>query len=259
MIRHVDAPTGATLACEVSGSGPPLVTVHGAGSARWGFDLVRPLLEPSFTVWAYDRRGRGDSTDPPGEYAIGDEVAETVAVAAAAGDGVCLLGHSFGGLIAAAAAPLLPGLQSLVLYEPPMGGVLAEAEFLDRLERLLDGGARDAMVAEFLSHVGGYTDAEIDAMRLTPVWAARMATAPTVLRELRAEHDYRLPTAALAGLTVPVLMLVGTESPGWAVRSTEAYAAAIPGVRVMRLEGQGHGATAGAPDLVAAEVKAFAG
>ena len=61
MLRHVTSPDGVSIACQVSGEGPPVVLVHGAGSARWSFDLVRPQLESRFTVIAIDRRGRGDS------------------------------------------------------------------------------------------------------------------------------------------------------------------------------------------------------
>ena len=76
-------------------------------------------------------------------------------------------------------------------------------------------------------------------MRGTPVWDARLATMPTAVRELRAENAYRLPVEALARLTVPALLLVGSESPEWARRSTEAYAEAIPGVEVVTLHGPG--------------------
>jgi pimeloyl-ACP methyl ester carboxylesterase len=54
-------------------------------------------------------------------------------------------------------------------------------------------------------------------------------------------------------------MLVGSRSPAWARRSTEAYAAAIPNGEVHTLEGQGHGAATGAPELLASEILSFAG
>jgi pimeloyl-ACP methyl ester carboxylesterase len=259
VIREVRSRDGVRLACEASGSGPPLVMVHGAGSARWSFDLVRPLLEHRFTVVGVDRRGRGDSSDAGLDaYTLEREIEDVDAVLSDVGAGAVLFGHSYGGLIAAAAAVRADGLAGLVLYEPPMGGVLAHPEWVDRLEGLIGAGPRDQAVTEFMRDVGGYSDPEIDAMRGTPAWEARQAAVPTVIRELRAEHGYRLSADALGELAVRTLMLVGTESPDWARRSTEAYAAAIPGATVVSLEGEGHGASASAPELVAAEILSFA-
>ena len=96
-------PTALRIACEVSGAGPPLVLVHGAGSARWSFDLLRPHLEGRFTVIALDRRGRGDSTDGD-EYSLERECDDVAAVVRDAGEGAFLFGHSYGGLVAAGAA-----------------------------------------------------------------------------------------------------------------------------------------------------------
>jgi pimeloyl-ACP methyl ester carboxylesterase len=97
VLRHVATPDGVNIACEVSGEGPPLVLVHGAGSARWSFDAVRPHLEARSTVIAIDRRGRGDSTDGDG-YSLEREYEDVAAVVRDAGDRAVLVGHSYGGL-----------------------------------------------------------------------------------------------------------------------------------------------------------------
>lgn len=256
MLRHVTSPGGVRIACEASGEGRPVVLVHGAGSARWSFDLLRPYLEGSHTVIAIDRRGRGDSSDGDG-YELEREFEDVAAVVRDAGDGATLVGHSYGGLVAAGAARRLDGFDRLVLYEPPMGGVLATGETIDRWERLVESGESDRMVREFLRDIGGYGDAEIDALAATPMWDARKRVAPSVPRELRAELAHRLELEALAGVEARVLMLVGSESPRWAVRSTEAYADALPRAETRVLEGHGHGANVTAPELVAAEIERF--
>jgi pimeloyl-ACP methyl ester carboxylesterase len=259
VLQDFTAPDGVRIACEISGAGPTLVCVHGAGSARWGFDLLRPMLEPRFTVVAVDRRGRGDSGD--GEvYRLANEFDDLAAVVRGLqeerGGPVHLFGHSYGGLVAANAAPLIHGLETLMLYEPPMGGVLAPGQ-VGRWRELVEEGRREQMVEEFLHDIGGYTPAEIEALKQTPAWAGRLAVAPTVPRELEAELGYRLDRAALGRLTLPSLLLVGSRSPDWALRSTDAYAAALNGVSVRRLEGQGHGALAAEPQLVAVEIDGF--
>lgn len=256
MLRHVTSPDGVRIACEVSGEGPPAVFVHGAGSARWSFDAVRPLLEPSFTVIAVDRRGRGDSTDSDG-YEPEREYEDVAAVVRDAGEGAVLVGHSYGGLVAAGATARLDGLPRLALYEPPMGGVLADRGMIDRWDRLIWDGDRDLMMREFFHDVGGYDDAAIDELARSPLWEARKRVTPTVPRELRAELAHRLDREALARLTTPTLLLLGTESPAWAVRSTEAYADALPNAETRLLDGHGHSANISGPELLADELRRF--
>jgi pimeloyl-ACP methyl ester carboxylesterase len=230
--------------------------VHGAGSGRWGFDLVRPLLEPRFTVWAVDRRGRGDSGDGDG-YSVECEFEDVASVVREAGDGAVLFGHSYGGLVSAGAGRLLDGLERLVLYEPPMGGVLADEAWQERFEAHLAAGDPDAAERLFLHDVGGYSHVEIDVLEGTPAWEKRLAAAPTVPRELRAERALAIEGLELDRLDVACLLLVGSESPDWARRSTDAFAAAIPGAGVRTLEGHGHGAAVSGPVLLAAELGRF--
>jgi pimeloyl-ACP methyl ester carboxylesterase len=255
VLRHVEAPDGVAIACEVSGAGPPLVLVHGAGSARWSFDAVRPYLEPRFTVIAIDRRGRGDSTDGD-EYALERECEDVAAVVRDAGADALLMGHSYGGLVAAGAAQLLD-LPRLALYEPAMGGGLTTGETIERWERMIEAGDRDGVVREFYREIAGYGEDAIEELARGPVWEARTRIVPTVPRELRAEIAHRFDPDALAALTMPILLLLGTESPDWAVRSVRAYADAIPGAELSMLEGQGHSANMTAPALLAGELEHF--
>jgi pimeloyl-ACP methyl ester carboxylesterase len=239
----------------VSGEGPPVVLVHGAGSARWSFDAVRPHLQRRFTVIAVDRRGRGNSTDG-GEYALEREYEDVAAVVRDAGDGAMLVGHSYGGLVAAGAARLLE-LPRLALYEPAMGGVLATPRAIEHWERLIADGDRDTVVREFFRDIAGYDDSAIEELTRSPVWELRRQVVPTVPRELRAELAHRFERTRLAELAVPTLVLVGTESPEWAVRSVGAYGEAIPGSQTRALDGQGHSANVTGPDLLASELERF--
>jgi pimeloyl-ACP methyl ester carboxylesterase len=256
LLREVTSPDGVRIACEVGGEGTPLVMVHGADSGRWSFDLVRPHLEDVFTVWSIDRRGRGDSSDSE-SYSVEREFEDVVAVVREAGDGALLFGHSYGGLVAAGAAARLDGLPRLALYEGPMGGVLADEAWTARFEANLETGQADQAVRDFMSDIGGYTDAEIEAMQGTPAWRARVAAAPTVPRELHAEHGFATDDLRLPQFTAPTLLLVGSESPNWAKRSTDTFAAAIPDARVHVLEGHGHGASVSGPELLASELRGF--
>ena len=257
MLRHVIAPDGVPIACEVGGEGPPLVLVHGAGSARWGFDALRPRLEQPFTVIALDRRGRGDSGDGAGDYELAADFEDVAAVVREAGPGALLFGHSYGGLVAAGAATRLPGLPGLALYEPPMGGVLADEAWTARFEERLRDRRPRLGRARFMRDVGGYTDAEIDQMKRTPAWAGRLAVAPTVPRELRAERALALASLELERLALPCLIFVGSESPDWARRSTAAFAAAIPGRPCAPSRATATAGPSSAAELLADELTAF--
>lgn len=253
MVRHALSADGTRIAYEESGEGPPLVLVHGAGSARWSFDFVRPYLERAFTVLAVDRRGRGDSTDG-GEYSIEREVEDLVAVLAEAGERPYLVGHSYGGLISAAAVARLGDAAGLVLYEPPAGGVLAAPERVDEWEAQIAAGEVEEFLFHYMREVGGYSVAQVEAFRGTLLWDKRVAVAPTVPRELRAEHAFSPDLPALAAFTTPTVLLLGSESPAWAARSIDVYAAAFAHASVRRLEGHGHAATVTGPDLLAGEI-----
>ena len=182
VLRQVTTPDGVSIACEVSGEGPPVVLVHGAGSARWSFDLVRPELESAFTVIAIDRRGRGDSSDGQG-YEVEREFHDVAAVVRDAGDSAMLVGHSYGGLVAAGAAQLLDGLPRLVLYEPPMGAVLADRELIDRWERLILDGRPRQVAPRVLPQGGGLQRGrDRRGRRLAGVGAAQTGFADTPAR-----------------------------------------------------------------------------
>jgi pimeloyl-ACP methyl ester carboxylesterase len=255
VLRPVTTPDGVRIACEVSGEGPPLVLVHGAGSARWSFALVVPHLERHFTVIAIDRRGRGDSTDGD-EYALEREYRDVAEVVRDAGSGTLLFGHSYGGLVAAGAALELD-LPRLALYDPAMGGGLSTPEQIERWERLIEEGDRDTPIREFLRDIAGNDEDAIDLLASTPLWERRRQVLPTVPRELRAELAHRFDPALFSDLAAPTLLLVGSESPDWAVRSVDAHLEAIPNGEKHVLQGQGHGANLTAPELLAAELRRF--
>ena len=165
------------------------------------------------------------------------------------------MGHSYGGLVAAGAAQLLD-LPRLALYEPAMGGGLTTGATVERWERLIEEGDRDTVVREFFREIAGYDEAAIAEAEGSPVWEARRRIVPTVPRELRGELAHRFDADALGALGMPVLLLVGTESPDWAVRSVDAHAEAIPGAE-LSLDGHGHGANMTAPGLLAAALERF--
>lgn len=261
-MQTVTSADGNRIAFRRTGSGPPLVLVHGAAGdhSRWEVGGVRAALAEYFTVLAMDRRGRGGSGDAPG-YEIEREFQDVAAVAGAAGEPAILLGHSYGALCALEAALLVPELRGLILYEPPIptsGHSFDTTDAVARVRALLAAGDREGALAHFLLEIAELTSEEVETLRRLPSWPGRVAAAHTLPREEEAAMRYRFDPTRFRALVTPTLLLVGGAShPGYR-RATDAVAAALPDRRTVVLEGQGHVAMNTAPDRFVAEVVAFA-
>jgi pimeloyl-ACP methyl ester carboxylesterase len=254
-VEHARSSDGTRIAYRRSGEGPPLVLVHGTTSAHWSFRFLVPTLVDRFTVYAIDRRGRGESGDRA-DYAIEREFEDVAAVVDSIEEPASLFGHSYGATVALGAALVARNLYKLVLYEPAPGISAVPSEDLDRIEDLVARDEREeALVHAFRSF--GLTPEELEQMRASPTWSARVAAAHTVTREVRAEEAYRVDPERFRDLAAPVLLLLGEESPDWAREGTERIRAILPDARVAILPGQGHVAIMTAPELVADEVARF--
>ncbi|MDP8929724.1 MAG: alpha/beta hydrolase [Actinomycetota bacterium] len=254
-IVKVRSRDGTTIACERTGSGPPLILVHGAGSTRLTWRPVLPLLSQWFTVYAVDRRGRGESGDAA-EYALEREFEDVGAVVEATGEAASLLGHSLGGLIALEAALLTDRVARLVLYEAVTSIEKTPTEFIQRLERMVDDGEYERALVTFYQERAHLSPQEIDLVRSTPAWPDRVRAAPTLPRELDAHNAYEPRPDRFAALRVPTLLLSGTAIAEYRAAMQEMKKV-IPNSRLVVFEGQGHVAHATAPEAFASEVAAF--
>jgi pimeloyl-ACP methyl ester carboxylesterase len=254
-VEHVASSDGTRIGYRRSGEGPPLVLVHGTTRAHWSFRFIVPTLVDRFSVYALDRRGRGESGDRA-EYAIEREFEDVAAVVDSINDPASLFGHSYGATVALGAALVARSLHRLILYEPAPGFSVVPTEEVERIEDLVARKERDEAVAHAF-RVFGLTPEEIEQIRASATWSARVAAAHTVAREIRAEEAYRVDPERFGDLATPALLLLGEESPDWAHEGTERIRAVLPDARVSILRGQGHVAIMTAPELVAEEVARF--
>jgi pimeloyl-ACP methyl ester carboxylesterase len=249
---------GTAIAVERSGHGPPLVAVHGttADHTRWA--PIRADLEKRYTVHAIDRRGRGQSGDS-NDYTIDREFEDVAAVVESIGEPVVLLGHSFGALCSLEATLRTSRVARLVLYEPPIpaGVPIYSATIIDRLQVLLEQGDASGVVTRFFSEVVRMPAEELRRLHSLPNWAARVASAHTVPRELRASESYILEPDRFAGLDVPTLLLLGGDSPPFFKAAVTAVHDAVTSSRVVVMPGQQHVAINTAPELFLREVFSF--
>jgi pimeloyl-ACP methyl ester carboxylesterase len=247
-VETLTTPDGTTIAYQVTGTGPALVLVVGAFCDRSSTADLTALLADAFTVYEYDRRGRGASGDTP-PYAAQREVEDLTAVLAATGGTPYVYGHSSGAVIALEAAAGGAPVRAVVAYEPPYtagddpsGG---SGEILERVRARIEAGDRDGAAAAFLEGAGA--PAEVVAMiRTGPGWPRMCELAPTLVYDLTLTNGGLVPAGRLAHIDVPTLLLAGGASPAWAGRSAAAVAAVVPGARTSVVAGQGHGVAAAA-------------
>lgn len=258
MNATVRSSDGTTIGWEQTGSGPPLVLVHGttADHSRWA-RVVEELAE-RFTVAAIDRRGRGLSGDTE-PYAIEREFEDVVAVVESFDEPVDLLGHSYGALCALEAATRTSSLRRLVLYEPPLpvGMLHVPDDLLERIDDLIEAGDRDTALRTFFTEIVRMAPDELAMVSSLPSWQARVAAAHTLARESRVERDYQPALERFERIAVPTLLLAGSESPPFLVEPIRLLEKTIPGARVSILAGQAHVAMDSAPELFLSEVLGF--
>lgn len=258
-MQKITSKDGTPIAYQRSGTGVPLVLLHGTGGAYSRWVPVLPALEQHFSVYTVDRRGRGESGDSD-TYAIEREFEDVVAVVDSIGEPAHLLGHSFGGICALEAALLTRNLRKLILYEPPIpvaGVPIYPAGVIERLQALLDVGDHEGVLTTFMREVVRMPLHEFERFKSSSAWPARVAAAHTLPRELRVHERYRFQAERFKGLTTPTLLLVGGESPDFFKAAIATVKAALPTSRVVALPGQQHIAMDTAPELFVREVVAF--
>jgi pimeloyl-ACP methyl ester carboxylesterase len=261
-ITRVVSRDGTEIAYWTSGYGPPLVLVHGmtADHTRWA--PVLKYLEPHVTVHTMDRRGRGGSGDAAEYDAVREfeDVAAVVdAVAETSGSAVDLLGHSFGGFCAFGAATLTSNIRKLVLYEgwPAPNPEAIPPALQERMDALLAEGERERALEAFFREIVRMPDHEFERYRALPAWQARIAAAHTITREDRGQAERTFDPEEAKKITVPVLLMVGGDSPPAMQADYETVAAALPDARVTVMDGQQHIAIDLIPEEFARRVLTF--
>ncbi|MFN8593870.1 MAG: alpha/beta hydrolase [Thermomicrobiales bacterium] len=292
-----DLPTGSRIAyVHIAAKGEPrptpIVFLHGgpgvpdmAGDAAF----FGQLAQDGFDVYVYDQVGRGRSSrlSDPRDYTLERDVADLEAIRAVIGAGrMVLIGHSSGGMLAAAYAAAYPeriGKTVLVSPADPAPSVKS-ASMMGRLDpgqrlgvyalllqpRALLGYALLQVNPQAAHHFAG--DAEMDA-RFDRVYnrsrsALHCADQPAgpELHGLGFYAHYYQQTAtspphpdflpALSALRAPALVIKGRcDYLSWS--SAVAYLEAIPTHWLVYFDKAGHNVYQDEPDRVLATVRAF--
>jgi pimeloyl-ACP methyl ester carboxylesterase len=241
-MNQVTSKDGTTIAFDRLGEGPALVLVCGGSVDRNSNVPLAHHLAADFSVFNYDRRGRGDSGDTP-PYAIEREIEDIQAVTEAPGGETCVWGSSSGAVLALFAAESGVPMTRLALWEPPFipeGVPRPPQDQVEQYERMVAEGRRGDAVEYFMSKVVGMPPEFVVGARSQPWWAATEALAHTLAYDARIMGDYRIPVERAAAVKVPTLVIAGGADMPWMRDTAQALADALPDGQARFLEGQGH-------------------
>ncbi len=249
----VKSKDGTTIGFDRLGQGPPIILVGGAFQHR-AFDPrtqhLAALLAEQFSVYHYDRRGRGESGDTP-PYAVGREIEDLDAVIHHAGASAAVYGESSGGNLVLEAAARGLAISKIAVWEanvlvndsrPPL-----PHDYVQRLSELAASDSRDEAVAYFLTTAVGIPAEYLTPMRESPMWPGMASVAHTLAYDGAVVGDSMAGTPAAAerwqSVTVPTLVLDGAQT-AWMSTGADALAKALPGGERRTLAGQEHGVAA---------------
>jgi pimeloyl-ACP methyl ester carboxylesterase len=239
---------GTEIGYSKAGRGDPVILVDGAmcyrelGPAK---SLAAELAD-KFTVYTYDRRGRGDSGNTL-PYAVEREIEDIDALIRESGESAYLCGFSSGAALALEAARSGLSIKKLALYEAPFivddSRAPVPHDFIAGLKELLKKDDRGQVVKRFLKLVG-MPSLIVPFMPLMPGWRKLKGTAHTIPYDLTivSEHQRGLPLAQdqWNSIQIPTTVFVGGKSPDWMRNGTGQLAEILPNAELRTLIGQTH-------------------
>ncbi len=256
---RVTSKDGTTIAFDRLGNGPPVILVSGGSVDRQSNAGLVAILASDFTLFNFDRRGRGPSGDTP-PYAVEREIEDIDAVAAAAGRTAYVYGSSSGAALALAAAEQLPGkITKLALWEPPFildPSARPPADQVDQYNTMLAEGRRGDAAQYFMEKVVGMPPEFVAGARSQPWWAATEALAHTLPYDATIMGDYSLPAERAKAVMIPTIVLDGGASFGFMGPTADALAAVLPRGQRRTLPGQEHNID---PSVLGPALKEFFG
>jgi pimeloyl-ACP methyl ester carboxylesterase len=246
-VEKVSSKDGTSIAVDRLGSGPALILVDGAMCSR-KFGPMPPLakeLASMFTVYHYDRRGRGDSSN--GIFDLDREIDDLDAVLQHAGGSAMVFGISSGAALAGEAVRRLRGIRRLALFEAPYVIDNTHAplppHFIAETKAMVAAGNRGGAVKKFMRYVGT-PSIMVFVMSLLPFWKKFTTIAHTLASDLEiiAPHHQGVPfpSGKWSSVTIPVLVMGGGKSPAYMQNAMKAWANAFPNAVHQTLPGQTH-------------------
>ncbi|MCM3494385.1 MULTISPECIES: alpha/beta hydrolase [Paenibacillus] len=264
-MSHVISKDGTRIYYEKKGTGPAIVLVSSAAADHNDGSRLGELLSEHFTVYNYDRRGRGDSADTA-PYAVEREIEDLEALIQEAGGSAYLFGSSSGAVLALDAASSLGSgkVSKLFLYEPPFivddSRAPVPTEYVQHLNTLMAGNQRSEAVEYYMTAALGIPGEYLEFMKADPSWKAMEGLAHTLAYDGmimgNTQSGQPLPTDRWE-VNAPVMVVTGENSGALFHNAASALADLLPQCEHRMLPGQDHSAVVMAPEVLAPEIVDF--
>lgn len=251
---------GTRIAYLSFGAGPRLVFLPGGLGAGSVYKPVADHLAATHECVLIDRRGLGCSDFGAEPYALQKEAEDVLAVIERVGPVAGLVGHSHGAVIAllAALADAGQSIASLVLYEPAMGPVAPiQVDIVGAIRASVESGDYEQALNVYFDKIVALTPDRADAvagLKRSPAWLGLVSLAPVLLR---GDAIADVSADDFAGVSVPALLLYGSETLDEHKVAVDELDAQLPSSRVIVLEGHGHTANLSAPDFLAETIGSY--
>lgn len=263
-MKKVISKDGTTIAFEKTGSGPAVILISSANADHQDAKQLAEHLSNHFTVYNYDRRGRGQSSDTA-PYSVEREIEDIEALNSEAGGSVYLFGSSSGSVLALEAASRLgERVAKLFLYEPPF--IINDSrppvpkDYVQQLNRLNEAGKRSEAVEYFLSTAIGIPEEIITFMKADPSWQHMESLSHTLAYDGMIMGDTQsgkpLPVDRWI-VHVPTLVMTGEKSDSYFQDAAQALLQLLPSAEHQILPGQDHSAVMMASNILADQMIAF--
>lgn len=264
MMQHIISKDGTKIAYEKLGNGPAVILISAAAADHTDSMKLAEQLAQHFTVFNYDRRGRGESTDTA-PYAVEREIEDIEALIQEAGDHAYLFGSSSGAVLALEAANILKNkVAKLFLYEPPF--IINEdrapvpTNYVQHLNQLIASNQRNEAVEYFMTQAIGVPSEYLEYMKADPSWQAMEGIAHTLA------YDGMIMGNTQSGQSLPInrwniqnptLVITGENSETFFHDAAKALVVQLPQGKHITLSGQDHSAVLMAPVDLATEMTEF--
>ena len=239
---------GTQIAYSKTGQGPALVLVDGAFCYRdYGVTpKLVPLLSSYFTVFSYDRRGRGESTDMK-PYSVDREIEDLKGIVSVTNEIPFVYGISSGAALLLQSVDKGLIVKKIALFEPPyvvvnVNDIAPPEDAESELITLIGDGQKSSAVKYFMTKVMGIPAPIIFLFKLfrKSEWKKNESVAQTLSYDIALMGNYSVPKELTSRINLPAIVIGGEKSPKNLLNAVKAVGQSIPDSRVSLLKGQSH-------------------